>query len=115
LPGFGFETTRELGAHRASKHAAENVADALRRELAIFEIHVIAIDPGSIRTPLFDKLGALNPATGTLLTVRPRRNYPRCSRRHSGTRPRPQKVSAATCRGIEAHRPTTRYPLHPLW
>jgi len=44
-----------LGAYAASKHALEAMSDALRRELAIYGIDVIVIEPGTIRTAIWDK------------------------------------------------------------
>jgi len=44
-----------LGAYTATKHAVESITDSLRRELVIFEIDAIAIGPGAVRTPIWDK------------------------------------------------------------
>lgn len=44
-----------LGAYTATKHANEAMTDALRRELMIYGIDAIAIGPGSVRTPIWDK------------------------------------------------------------
>ncbi len=44
-----------LGAYAASKHALEGFSDALRRELMIFGVDVILIEPGVIMTPIWDK------------------------------------------------------------
>ena len=44
-----------LGAYVATKHANEAMTDTLRRELAIYGIDAIAIGPGSVRTPIWDK------------------------------------------------------------
>jgi len=44
-----------LGPYAASKHALEALSDALRRELRIYGIDVIVIEPGSVRTPIWDK------------------------------------------------------------
>lgn len=44
-----------LGAYAASKHAVEGMTDTLRRELAIFGIDAIAVAPGSVKTPIWDK------------------------------------------------------------
>ena len=44
-----------LGAYAATKHAGEALTDALRRELVIYGIDAIAIGPGSVRTPIWDK------------------------------------------------------------
>ncbi|MFN3608200.1 MAG: SDR family oxidoreductase [Hyphomonas sp.] len=44
-----------LGAYTATKHANEAMTDTLRRELAIYGIDAIAIGPGSVKTPIWDK------------------------------------------------------------
>lgn len=44
-----------LGAYTATKHANEAMTDTLRRELAIYGIDAIAVGPGSVRTPIWDK------------------------------------------------------------
>jgi NAD(P)-dependent dehydrogenase (short-subunit alcohol dehydrogenase family) len=43
------------GAYAASKHAVEALTDALRLELAPDGIQVAVIEPGQIRTPIWDK------------------------------------------------------------
>ena len=44
-----------VGPYTASKHALEGLTDALRRELLIHDIDVVLIQPGPIRTPIWDK------------------------------------------------------------
>lgn len=44
-----------LGAYTATKHAVESMTDSLRRELVLFGIDTIAIGPGAVRTPIWDK------------------------------------------------------------
>jgi len=44
-----------LGAYAASKHALEAVADAFRRELAQSGVRVAIVEPGSIKTPIWEK------------------------------------------------------------
>lgn len=51
----GSLATPFLGAYGASKHALEGFSDALRRELMIFGVEVIVIEPGVIATPIWDK------------------------------------------------------------
>jgi len=44
-----------LGPYAASKFALEAMSDALRRELYMYDIQVVLIEPGSIRTPIWSK------------------------------------------------------------
>jgi NAD(P)-dependent dehydrogenase (short-subunit alcohol dehydrogenase family) len=44
-----------LGAYAASKHALEAVADAFRRELAHSGVRVSIVEPGSVKTPIWEK------------------------------------------------------------
>ena len=44
-----------MGAYAASKHALEAVTQAMRRELMLYGIDVVAINPGPIATPIWDK------------------------------------------------------------
>ena len=44
-----------LSAYAASKHALEAYSDSLRRELMLYGIDVIVIEPGSVRTPIWEK------------------------------------------------------------
>ncbi|MDJ0919599.1 MAG: SDR family oxidoreductase [Henriciella sp.] len=52
-----------LGAYTATKHAVESVTDSLRRELVVYGIDAIAIGPGSVRTPIWDKAEDANKST----------------------------------------------------
>ena len=61
------------GAYCISKHALESMTDVYRRELAMFGIQVIAIEPGPIKTEIWRKnIGALdkfqNTAYGEVLS-----------------------------------------------
>ena len=49
-----------LGAYTATKHAVEAMTDSLRRELVIYGIDAIAIGPGSVKTPIWDKAEDMN-------------------------------------------------------
>ena len=49
-----------IGAYAASKHAVEGLSDALRRELMLYGIDVIVIQPGAIQTAIWDKAAALD-------------------------------------------------------
>ena len=44
-----------LGAYSASKFGLEGMSDALRRELMLFGIDVVIIEPGTVNTAMHDK------------------------------------------------------------
>jgi NAD(P)-dependent dehydrogenase (short-subunit alcohol dehydrogenase family) len=47
-----------LGTYAASKHGLEGLSEALRRELLLYGIDVIVIEPGYVNTPILDKAEA---------------------------------------------------------
>ncbi len=49
-----------LGAYAASKHGLEGMSESLRRELMLYGIDVILIEPGYVNTPILDKAEAEN-------------------------------------------------------
>ncbi len=51
----GFISAPFFGPYCASKFALEGYSDALRRELLLYEVKVIIIQPGRIKTPIWDK------------------------------------------------------------
>lgn len=53
----GFMTTPFMGAYCISKHGLESLTDAYRRELMGFDVDVILIQPGPIKTPIWSKSG----------------------------------------------------------
>jgi len=50
MPFFGF--------YAASKHALEGLSDSLRRELRLYGVRVILIEPSIVRTPMVEKAAA---------------------------------------------------------
>lgn len=51
----GLATSPYLGPYSSSKFAVEAITDALRRELRQFGVKVIAVEPGPIATPIWEK------------------------------------------------------------
>ncbi|MEO1015582.1 MAG: SDR family oxidoreductase [Pseudomonadota bacterium] len=48
------------GPYAMSKHALEALSDVLRRELMMHGIDVVAIGPGAVKTPIWDKGGEVD-------------------------------------------------------
>lgn len=44
-----------IGAYAGCKHAIEGLSDSLRRELLIYGVDVIVLEPGSVKTAIWDK------------------------------------------------------------
>ena len=51
----GIFNTPFLGPYCISKHAVESMSDIYRRELAIFGIKLVVIQPGPLKTPIWGK------------------------------------------------------------
>ncbi len=106
-----------VGAYAASKHALEAMTDALRRELALYGIDVIAIEPGPVKTPIWEKAKG----AGTEQRYASTDYAPMLGRLQDAMDAENRKgapvarVSRAIRRAIEADRPKTRYPLTALW
>ena len=106
-------TTPFLGAYTASKHAIESMSDALRRELNIFGIFVSVIEPGSIRTEIWEKADQQDDAAAYMHTpygqifAKVSKEY--IARGRGGVSP---KVVAEPIRhALESPKPKTRYAL----
>ena len=56
-----------VSPYTASKHALEAFSDSLRREMMLYGVKVVIIEPGPIKTPIWDKTPSVedNPFLGT--------------------------------------------------
>ena len=56
-----------VAPYTTSKHALEALSDSLRREMMLYGIKVVIIEPGPIKTPIWDKAPSVedNPFLGT--------------------------------------------------
>lgn len=107
-----------IGPYAASKHAVEALSDALRMELLPDGIPVSVIEPGQVRTPIWEKgLGS----SGAILDRMPEEGRVRYGGRLRAFRwlleqaPRhaiePHEVAAAIRHALFAAEPRTRYLL----
>lgn len=58
----GFSAAPLMAPYACSKHAMEAFTQSLRRELMLYGVDVVAINPGPIRTPIWDKAEQMDPA-----------------------------------------------------
>jgi NAD(P)-dependent dehydrogenase (short-subunit alcohol dehydrogenase family) len=104
------------GPYAASKFAIEAISDVLRRELRPWRIHVAAIQPGAVATPIWDKgtaeveerLKDTPPEMDELYgDVIAKMREEVSSFGTDGTDPR--EVAKAVAHALTANRPKTRY------
>ncbi len=106
------------GAYAASKFALEAVTDVLRIELRRWGIWVSLIEPGSVKTPIWDKahgevdrvLGDMTPAAEALYGE-DMQAMREASLRLAGAGMPVERVVRAVVHALTARRPKTRYPL----
>jgi NAD(P)-dependent dehydrogenase (short-subunit alcohol dehydrogenase family) len=104
------------GPYIASKFALEGVNDVLRRELIPWGIDVIAIEPGTIATPIWEKssgkaeelLAGMTPEQRELYGKRAEKMAKVLARQTKRGAP-PSKVADAVQHALTAKRPRTRY------
>lgn len=98
-----------LGGYAASKHGLEALSDALRRELMLYGVDVILVEPGTTRTPIKEKFefhiqqykgtgyGRMVAGLERQLEKRAQNGLP------------VEKVVTVILRAVESKRPKTRY------
>ena len=105
-----------FGPYNASKYALEAMNDTLRRELRGLGVEVVAIEPGAIATPIWNK--GISEAERQLAELgdAPRRRYERliaavrkAAERSAVEGLDPDEVAKVVERALTAGRPRTRY------
>src|SRR3954470_20130132 len=104
------------GPYIASKHAIEAINDVLRLELIGWGVDVIAIEPGTIATPIWEKgssqaeevLGKL-PAEMRELSGKRLAKFSKVLERQTKRGAPPEKVADAVEKALTASRPKHRY------
>lgn len=108
-----------VGPYTGSKHALEAIGDALRMELRPWGIRVSLIEPGAVRTPIWDKgqrdaddlLGQVPEAEGLYgAAIERMRELAREEARRGVP---PERVAAAVEHALTSARPRQRYPVGP--
>ncbi len=104
-----------MGPYAASKHALEAISDSLRRELFLYGIDVILIEPGTTKTPIIGK-------TAVQADNYPETDYgsvlaefgKKAVARQNSALP-VAKVSAAILHALESKSPKARYAVPRKW
>jgi NAD(P)-dependent dehydrogenase (short-subunit alcohol dehydrogenase family) len=104
-----------VGTYGATKHAVEALTDGLRRELSIFGIEVIGIEPGNIKTPIWEKGSAADTRFAQTAYAEHMAKIPDLIAEMGRKGDPVETVSRAIHKAISATRPKTRYPLTFLW
>ena len=101
-----------LGAYAASKRALEGMSHSLRRELLLYGIDVIIVNPGSVVTPIWDKAEKNDPSryAGTDYEPMLRRFLQRALRSGRSGLPA-DAVGEVVWTALTARRPRTFYPV----
>lgn len=107
-----------LGPYAASKHALEAIGDSLRVELHRWGISVSVIEPGSIRTPIWDKaraeadqLAQRMPPEAEALYGEELEQMRRATERLAASGLPVETVVRAVAHALISPRPKTRYPV----
>lgn len=102
--------------YHASKYGIEAVTDCLRQELRPWGIEVVAIEPGSIDTPIWERgekrasaTAAKAPPAQEALYGEQLESFRGAVRRTAERGIPPTKVADAICHALTARRPRTRY------
>jgi len=105
-----------MGAYNASKFGLEGLSDALRRELTVYGVDVVVIQPGMIATPIWDKLERvdLSPFEGTLYETATRR-VQAWAIEHGRRAPTARRVAEAVKFALCAHKPPARIAVVRNW
>jgi NAD(P)-dependent dehydrogenase (short-subunit alcohol dehydrogenase family) len=109
-----------MGPYAASKHALEAIADSLRVELGPWGIPVSIVQPGSVKTPVWQKSQAEADRLLQILTPEAQALYGediarmrRAVERLAAQAMPVARVVRAVVHALSARRPRTRYPIGP--
>ena len=112
----GFWCEPFLSVYGGTKHALEAIGDSLRVELRPWGIHVALIEPGMIKTPIWDKArqaagtaSEILPAEALELYAAPLEALRKMVKETPAIAASPRCVALAVQHALESPRPRTRY------
>jgi NAD(P)-dependent dehydrogenase (short-subunit alcohol dehydrogenase family) len=116
----GKSSTALTGPYNASKHAIEAIGESLRYELRPWDIWVAVVEPGAVKTPIWDKTRQEADRLERELPDEARERYGRhiaAIRKALEMQARrgvsPDRVARAVEHALFSTRPRTRYPVGP--
>lgn len=109
-----------LGPYSGSKYALEALSDSLRRELQPWGIRVVLIEPGTMKTRIWDKGTAMVDEVRSGANAEELRLYgrnldrmQRVTRLANRTGAPPERVARAVAKALTSDHPRTRYLVGP--
>ncbi len=102
-----------IGAYAGTKHAVEGISDSLRRELLPYGIDVIVIEPGAVRTEIWDKGAAGAERYDDTDYAEPLARFEEYARGLAKSGYSPEQFGRLLCEVFEKRRPRTRYAISP--
>lgn len=114
----GRTTSPFTGPYNASKHALKAITETLRMELLPWDIKVSSIEPGAVKTPIWDKTLALSDEIDQVMSKSAQKNYNTTINkvkhyaRRAGENGTPvDKVVQAIVHALTTTQPKTRYKI----
>lgn len=102
-----------IGAYAGTKHAVEGISDSLRRELLPYGIDVILIEPGAVRTEIWDKGAAQAGRYNDTDYAESLDNFRRYAEQLAKGGFSPEEFGRYVRKVFEKKRPRTRYAIVP--
>jgi NAD(P)-dependent dehydrogenase (short-subunit alcohol dehydrogenase family) len=101
------------GAYAASKFGLEGYSDSLRRELMLFGIKVILIEPRAVVTAIWDRVERVSEEFPNTFYDRPLRVFAGQARREAKTGFPSEKIGELIWQVLTAPKPRARYAIVP--
>jgi len=102
-----------MGPYAASKHALEALSDSWRRELMLYGIDLIVIEPGAIQTPIWDKASTISSEFAASDFGPILQNIDLMESKRTALPA--QRVARTICRALTCRRPRARYVIPDRW
>lgn len=104
-----------LGAYSSSKHALEAISDSLRRELMIYGIDVIVIEPGPVSTEIWNKAEKFSSIYENSDYISIIENFRKSLIENGNNSKPPLTVAKVILKALKSKHPKTRYVIPENW